>query len=128
MFDKLRIGSSAKEAKRFTPTHPNREIGKTHGISLLLHGKHSEQYANATAAMLRKRARQGSFTTEEAIEESAKLIVACCDGWEGVTEAADDTKARKYNRKQLSEMLVENDFKWMRLQAEQFMQDDDAFF
>ena len=128
MFDQLRIGSDAKEAKSFTPTHPNRSIGKTHGISLQLHGKHSEQYANATAAMLRKRARQGSFTTEEAIEESAKLIVACCEGWAGVTEKADPKKEKKFNRKELSEMLVDNDFKWLRLQAEQFMQDDDNFF
>ena len=79
MFDQLRIGSDAKDAKEFTPVHPNPAIGKNHGISLLLHGKYSQQYLNGTAAMLR-RAKRTAMTTEESIQESAKLIVTCCDG------------------------------------------------
>lgn len=125
MFDKLRIGSDAKAAKDFTPNHPNAVIGKTHGISLSLHGKHSEQYRNATAALLR-RAKRGTLTPDEAVEESAKLIVACCDGWVGVTDA--ENKEKKFNRKDLFEMLINDDFRWLRLQAEQFMQEDDNFF
>ena len=126
MFNKLRIGSQAKSAKKFTPIHPNPEIGKSHGISLLLHGKHSEEYRNAIAAMLR-RSKRRELTTDESIEESAKLIVNCCEGWEGVTED-DSDKLKKFNREELMTLLQEDDFRWMRLQAEQFMNTDDNFF
>ena len=125
MFDNLRIGSDAKSTKEFIPVHPNPAIGKKHGISLSLHGKYSEQYLNGTAAMLR-RAKRSGLTTEESIAESAKLIVACCENWAGVTDA--DGKDKKFNRKELLEMLTDDDFRWLRLQAEQFMSDDDNFF
>ena len=127
MFDQLRIGSEAKKAQKFTPIHPNPEIGKKHGISLLLHGKHSELYRNATADMMR-RSRKGGRTTDGAIEESATLIVTCCAGWKGVTEKDDPKKEKKFNRRELHAMLIDDDFRWLRLQAEQFMQDDDPFF
>ena len=125
MFDKLRIGSDAKDAKKFTPLHPNPKIGKTHGISLFLHGKYSEQYLEGTAAMLR-RAKRTALTTEESIQESAKLITACAESWEGVTDA--DGKTKKFNKAELQTMLADDDFRWLRLQAEQFMSDDDNFF
>lgn len=125
MFDNLRIGSDAKSTKEFTPVHPNPAIGKKHGISLSLHGKHSEQYLNGTTSLLRK-AKRGGMTAEESIAESAKFIVSCCEGWSGVTDK--EGKPEKYNRKKLHDMLLENDFRWLRLQAEQFMGDDDNFF
>lgn len=124
MFDKLRIGDSAKESKPFTPVHPNEEIGKKHGISINLYGKHSEKYRNAVATTLR-RAKKNP-TTDEMVEQSARLIATCADGWEGVTD--DDGKPRKFDRKVLHEMLLDDDFRWLRLQAEQFMQNDDNFF
>ena len=46
--------------------------------------------------------------------------------WVGVTDA--DGKSKKFNRKELQEMLIDDDFRWLRLQAEQFMADDDNFF
>ena len=73
-----------------------------------------------------RRAKRAGLTTEESIAESAKLIVACCEGWAGVTDA--DGKDKKFNRKELLDMLTDDDFRWLRLQAEQFMSDDDNFF
>jgi hypothetical protein len=124
MFAKLKIGSAAKAANKFTPIHPDPAIGKSHGISLNLHGKHSEEYRNAIASTLR-RAKRRELTVDESIEESVKVIVACCTGWEGVTE---DDKAVKYDGKKLAEYLNDDDYRWMRLQAEQFMAQDDNFF
>ena len=128
MFDKLRIGDSAKSAKTFTPIHPDPTIGKKHGISLQLHGKHSVLYRNAIAAMTRRR-KNRDITIDEAVDESVKLIVACCDGWEGVTEEKGKvTEIVKFNRDKLTKVLSDDDFRWMRLQAETFMLQDDNFF
>lgn len=132
MFDNLRIGKSAKTSKPFTPEHPNPAIGKTHGISLMLHGKHSEEYRNAMAAILRrgKDRKDEGMSAEEAVKvstnESAELIAACCDGWEGVTDA--DKKLKPFNRGELREMLADDDFRWLRLQAEKFIISDTNFF
>lgn len=125
MFNKLKIGSKAKASKKFTPIHPDPAIGKSHGISLSLHGKHSEEYRNAIAATLR-RSKRRELTIDESIEESVKVIVACCDGWDGVTDG--DNKPIKYDAAKLSEHLNDDDYRWMRLQAEQFMAQDDNFF
>lgn len=124
MFEQLRIGESAKSAKKFTPVHPNSAIGKKHGISLMLHGKHSEEYRNAIASMIR-RSKDSEQSVDDSIEESAKLIVACCGGWEGVTEGS---KAVKFSREKLLDILKDDDFRWMRLQAEKFMAQDSHFF
>lgn len=126
MFDKLRIGDTAKEAKPFTPVHPDPSIGKKHGITIMLHGKHSEVYRNSIAAAIRKGNKGGSKSAEEMVEESARHITACASGWQGVTDA--EGKAKKFDRKKLFEILCDDDFRWMRLQAEQFMQQDDNFF
>lgn len=125
MFDSLRIGDSAKSAKKFTPIHPNEDIGTSHGISLLLHGKHSEEYRNAIAKMIR-RTKKKEQSVEESIKESVKLIVACCDGWEGVNDSAG--KKEKYDADKLTALMLDDDFRWLRLQAESFMQLDDNFF
>lgn len=124
MFSKLKIGTAAKSAKKFTPIHPDPAIGKSHGISLQLHGKHSEEYRNAIAATLR-RAKRRDLTVEESIEESVKVIVSCCDGWDGIT---DDSKPVKYTNDKLTSYLLDDDYRWLRLQAEQFMAQDDNFF
>ena len=120
MFNKLRIGENAKQANKFVPVHPNPEIGRTHGISLSLHGKHSEEYRNAIAAMLRRQ-KKGEQSMEDSIKESAMLIGACCDNYEGADE-------KKFDRKALIETLQEDDYRWLRLQAEKFMQEDSNFF
>lgn len=120
MFNKLRIGENAKSAQKFTPVHPNPEIGKNHGITLMLHGKHSEEYRNAIAAMLR-RSKKGEQSMEDSIKESAMLIGACCESYEGADE-------KKFDRKALIETLQEDDYRWLRLQAEKFMQEDSNFF
>jgi len=125
MFDKLKIGSSAKASQKFTPIHPNPDIGKSHGISLLLHGKHSEEYRNAIAGTIR-RSKRRELTIDESIEESVRVIVSCCTGWEGITD--DDGKTVKYDGKKLSDILINDDYRWLRLQAEQFMAQDDNFF
>lgn len=125
MFDKLKIGSKAKAAQKFTPIHPDLAIGKSHGISLFLHGKHSQEYRNAIAATLR-RSKRRDLTMDESIEESAKVIIACCDGWEGVS--GEDKKPAKYEAAKLKVILEDDDYRWMRLQAEQFMAQDDNFF
>jgi hypothetical protein len=120
MFNSLRIGDKAKAANKFTPVHPDRAIGKTHGISLMLHGKHSPEYRNAIADMLR-RSKKGDQSFEDTVEESAKLIGACCESYEG----GDD---KKFDRKALIETIKHEDYRWLRLQAEKFMQDDTNFF
>ena len=120
MFDKIRIGDSAKQAKKFIPIHPDPKIGSKHGISLMLHGKHSEQYRNAIAAMLR-RSKKGEMSVESSMDESAKLIAACCESYDG----AD---SKKFDRSALEETLKDDDYRWFRLQAEAFMQQDDNFF
>jgi hypothetical protein len=120
MFNKLRIGDNAKQAKKFVPTHPNPEIGNKHGISLSLHGKHSEEYRNAIADMLR-RSKDNEDDIDKAMIESAKLIAACCEGYEG-----GDTK--KFDRKALEETLQDDDYRWLRLQCERFIQQDSNFF
>ncbi len=122
MFNKLRIGDNAKLAKKFVPTHPNPAIGNKHGISLLLHGKHSEEYRNAIADMLRRsKAKDEDNDINDAIVESAKLIAACCESYEG-----GDTE--KFDRKALEETLQDDDYRWLRLQAERFIQQDSNFF
>ena len=114
MFNKLRIGENAKSATKFTPVHPDPVIGTKHGISLMLHGKHSEEYRNAIAAMLRR-------SKEDSIKESATLIGACCESYDGADE-------KKFDRKALIETLQHDDYRWLRLQAEKFMQEDSNFF
>ena len=126
MFNKLKIGLKAKAANKFTPIHPDPMIGKKHGISLSLHGKHSEEYRNAIAGTIR-RSKKRELTLEESIEESAKMVAMCCDDWEGVTDEKDGTTV-PFDRKKLLEMLNEEDFRWLRLQAENFMAQDDNFF
>lgn len=126
MFNNLRIGDKAKRAVSFTPTHPDPAIGRKHGITLSLHGKHSEQYRNAIADMLRRTKKNKDLSTDEAVEESAKLIASCAAGWEGVT--GDDGKAKKFNQAELLEILKDDDFRWLRLQCEAFMAADDNFF
>jgi hypothetical protein len=125
MFDTLRIGQKAKESKKFTPVHPDDEIGTSHGISLMLCGKHSTEYRNTIAKMI-KRTKGKTLNTDESIRESARLIVDCCDDWKGVTDEAG--KAVKYDKDKLTAYLIDDDFRWMRLQAETFMQTDDNFF
>ena len=125
MFDTLRIGQKAKESKKFTPVHPDDEIGTKHGVSLMLCGKHSTEYRNAIAKMI-KRSKGKTLGTEESIRESARLIVDCCDGWEGVTD--DAGKPAKFDKDKLTAILLDDDFRWMRLQAEAFQQADDNFF
>lgn len=124
MFESLKIGNKAKASNKFTPVHPDPAIGKTHGISLSLHGKHSEEYRNALAAYIRK-TKRGNLTNDEQSEETSRLIVACCDGWEGVTEEGKDVK---FDRKKLFEILCDEDYRWMRAQADTFMAQDDNFF
>ena len=126
MFDKLRVGTKAKSAQKFTPVHPDPEVGRKHGISLFLYGKHSIEYRNAVAATLRK-SQQQELNAEEAVEQSADLIVSCCSGWEGVTDGPDD-KAVPYDAEKLRAILLDDDYRWMRLQAEQFMRTDVNFF
>lgn len=125
MFDKLRVGKSAKEAQKFTPVHPDIDIGRKHGISLMLHGKHSIEYRNAISSYLRRTSKR-ELTIDEQLEQSAKLIVKCCEGWEGVT--TKEGKPEPYSAKKLMEILMDDDFRWMRLQAEQFQALDDNFF
>lgn len=123
MFEELAIGKSAKLAKKFTPVHPDPKIGKKHGVSLMLYGKHSSEYQNAIAATIRAR-QDGEMTLDEGIEQAAKLIVACCAGWAN-TKAESEIK---YDPEKLLEILVSSDYKWMRLQADRFIQQDDNYF
>lgn len=120
MFNTLRIGENAKQANKFVPVHPNPEIGKKHGISLMLHGKHSEEYRNAIAAMLRRQSKSEQ-SLEDGVRESATLIGACCESYDGADE-------KKFDRKALIETLQEDDYRWLRLQAEKFIQEDSNFF
>ena len=125
MFEQLRIGESAKQAQKFVPNHPNPDIGTKHGIALYLHGKHSEVYRNAIADILR-RSKGKERTTEEAIADSVELIVQCCTDFEG---AADEKgKPVKFDRDKLRETLLQDDYRWMRVQADNFMQQDEHFF
>lgn len=125
MFEKLKIGESFKETRKFTPIHPNPDIGKKHGISLFLYGKHSEQYRNATAVTMRKN--KANMSLDERVEVSAQQIIACCTGWEGVTEKDEKTE-QTYNRGMLLKILTDDDFRWFRLQAEMFQLEDDNYF
>ncbi len=125
MFDKLRIGKSAKQAKKFTPIHPDISIGKKHGISLMLHGKHSIEYRNAIAGYVRRTSKR-ELSIDEQLEQSVKLIVSCCTGWEGVTDKSG--KLDPYSSDKLFNILIDDDFRWMRIQAELFQTLDDNFF
>lgn len=126
MFDKLRIGTSAKTAQKFTPVHPNPDIGDTHGISLMIHGKHSDVYRNSMADILRSLKKGEEPTTDQLIDQSAKVVADCCEGWHGVTD--NDNKFKKFDRDELYKMLKDTDFTWLRIQAEQFMREDKNFF
>ena len=147
MFDSLRIGNTAREAHKYTPVHPDPSIGTNHGISLLLYGKHSEQFRNASAALMREvnAGEKGKErTSEEAAAASARFVVTCCAGWEGATMPAPKTKAKKvkgeknvyegkfvpepYDPAKLEAILKDDDFRWMRVGAERFLQDDRNFF
>lgn len=123
MFEALKIGDTAKQPQKFVPTHPNPAIGDKHGIALYLHGKHSEEYRNAIAAMLRRqRDKEGEQTPEDAIEESVQLISACCASYD------IDGKPAKFDRDKLMDTLRSDDYRWLRLQAERFMQQDNNYF
>lgn len=123
MFEVLKIGESAKKPQKFVPKHPNPEIGDKHGIALYLHGKHSEEYRNAIAAMLRRqREKEGEQSPDEAINESVELITACCAGYDIGGKPAD------FDREKLAETLRADDYRWLRIQAERFMQQDDHYF
>lgn len=128
MLDKLRIGAKAKATQPFTPEHPDPAIGTSHGITLHLYGKHSLEYRNAVAENSRKAAaRTRPATIDEAVEASAELVVACCGGWDGVTDA-ESGKTEKYSPKKLTEILKDDDFRWLRLAAERFIMDEKNFF
>lgn len=126
MLDNLRIGSEAKKAKEFTPCHPNPKIGKDHGISLMLHGKHSELYRNAIAEFARKTSTGETLSLKEAIKANVTLIVSCCAGWIGVT--GDDNKPDKYTPQKLTTTLLDDDFAWLRVEAEKFIRSDVNYF
>lgn len=122
MFNELRIGSKAKEAQEFIPTHPNPSIGKNHGVKLYLHGKHSEVYRNAVADMLRQ-TKGKEQNAEDIARASAELIAKCCTGY-----VTPDDKKPEYDREKLVETLADEDYRWLRLDAERFMNNDGNFF
>lgn len=123
MFESLKIGDSAKQAQRFVPVHPNPAIGDKHGVALFLHGKHSEVYRNAISDILR-RAKDSERTPEQAIEESVELIVTCCTDYEGAT----GSKSKGFDREELRKTLLQDDYRWLRLACERFMQQDENYF
>lgn len=125
MFD-LEIGEEAKAAQEFVPEHPNPKIGKSHGVSLFLHGRHSPQYRDAIASTMRRQKKKGELSLEETIAESAKFISKCCDDYKGAKDK--DGKPKKFDRKELAETLASEDYRWMRIACEQFMAEDDNFF
>tara|TARA_Y100000310_G_scaffold3912_1_gene4798 strand:+ start:1040 stop:1417 length:378 start_codon:yes stop_codon:yes gene_type:complete len=125
MFKNLEIGASAEEAQKFTPRHPNPEIGKEHGFSLMLYGVHSAQYEKAVAAMIKQSRKDEDDDLDAAVKRSAKVIVACCNGW---VNESKDAENEKYTPQKLQEMLVKHEFKWLRLECDKFISNGDNFF
>ena len=125
MFD-IPIGKQATLAQKFVPVHPDPAIGTNHGVSLMLFGKHSPQYRDAAATMLKSRAKMakddGDLDVEAAVKLSAEFVADCCSGYE------IGGKAATYDRDALAETLGLEEYRWLRIQAERYSNQDDNFF
>ena len=126
MLDKLRIGKSALAAQKFIPDHPDPAIGTSHGFHLYLYGKYSTICRDVVSDSLRSRqSRTREPSTLELINDSVDMIVACCKDWGGYEEG---DKVVKYSPDKLRELLLEDEFRWLRIGAEKFIMGDEHFF
>lgn len=116
----LKLGTSAQTAQKFTPVHPDPAIGSDHKVSLMLYGKHSPQYRDAAAEMMREQ--KEDSTIEERAKASAKFVAACCATYVNAEGKRGDDKD------ELEKTLTPEDYRWMRVQADIFMARDNNFF
>ncbi len=125
MFKGLEIGKEAVKAQKFVPVHPNPAIGDKHENYLMLFGKYSTVYRDTVGEILRENA-DNEPDQNKRIEQSAKLIVACCAGWGGATD--EKGKPDRYTPEKLTKMLLNDEFRWIRIQADSYMLSDGGYF
>ena len=116
----LEIGKAAQTAQMFTPTHPDPSIGTGHKVSFMLFGKHSPQYRDAVAALMREQ--KEDETQEDRAKASAKFVATCCLSY------TDAKGVKSTDMAELEKTLGSEDYRWMRVQADNFMSRDNSFF